>query len=370
MSNNVCNEEENRLASANIKNYILTHKQFRVPKENMYEPLQVGAIDKEDLGYQKDCEGDNISVLNCYFSELTGFYWIWKNQKDISQEYIGTCHYRRYLCSEDDHIYTEKELISFLQEVDVVTTKKVLLNNSYHFGFAANHNIEVLDMTGEVIRKLYPSYYDSFIQLVNGPETYFGNILIVRKELFFEYCEFLFTIFFEVQRRINLDTDEDAYHKRVFGFISEFLLLVFVTVKGLKVKECKVGMTEEKAETREMKEQLAHYFSKKDIAGAQEYFTRMLSLRPDVLMEASDITGELRLSMQVIATAQQEQQLGYSILDTIQDFGALMKHFTSLNGAVLRSMRGIATESDRQFLEQISVTEVAIEISKLVQKLE
>ena len=65
---------------------------------------------------------------------------------------------------------------------------------------------------------------------------------------------------------------EDAYHKRVFGFISEFLLLVWVTVQGLSVCECKVGMIGEKAETREMKEQLAGYFARRDVDGAKAYF--------------------------------------------------------------------------------------------------
>lgn len=53
-----------------------------------------------------------------------------------------------------------------------------------------------------------------------------------------------------------------------------------------------VGMTGEKAETREMKEKLAGYFRRKDVAGAKTYFMERLKKRPDVLMEASDITGE------------------------------------------------------------------------------
>lgn len=44
----------------------------------------------------------------------------------------------------------------------------MVLNNSYHYGFATNHNIHALDMTGEVIKELYPEYYDTFVQLVNG----------------------------------------------------------------------------------------------------------------------------------------------------------------------------------------------------------
>ena len=74
-----------------------------------------------------------------------------------------------------------------------------------------------------------------------------------------------FTFFFEVKKRICLENGEDDYHKRVFGFISEFMLLVWVRVNHLKVYECKVGMLGEKAETREMKEQLASYFFSMDV---------------------------------------------------------------------------------------------------------
>ena len=29
-----------------------------------------------------------------------------------------------------------------------------------------------------MIKELYPEYYDTFVQLVNGKETYFGNIIV------------------------------------------------------------------------------------------------------------------------------------------------------------------------------------------------
>ena len=231
----------------------MTHKAFEVPQDKMYTPLQVGSAVHEDLGYLRDDEGENISPLNCYYSELTGLYWVWKNIKDL--DYVGTCHYRRYLINDKEYVFTKGEYEALLKEYDLITTRKVHLNNSYHYGFAANHNIVALDTTGEVIKEKYPEYYDTFIELVNGPDTYFGNMFVTSKALYDEYCSWLFSIFFEVQKRIDLETDKDEYHRRVFGFISEFLLYVWVSVKKLKVCECKVGMLGEKAETREMKEQ-------------------------------------------------------------------------------------------------------------------
>ena len=220
--------------------YTMTHKKFTPLSDKLYVPLHVGRACGEDFGYQGDDTGEQISALNCYYSELTGFYWIWKNCHDV--DYVGTCHYRRYLINEKEQIYTEAEYRELLKKYDLVTTKKVQLNNSYYDGFSANHNIRALEMTGKVIAEKYPEYADAFDTLVNGRQTYFGNILVTSKKLFDEYASWLFSIFFEVAERIELETGEDAYHKRVFGFISEFLLLVWATVKKLRVYECKVGM--------------------------------------------------------------------------------------------------------------------------------
>uniref|UniRef100_UPI004056E06C DUF4422 domain-containing protein n=1 Tax=Agathobacter sp. TaxID=2021311 RepID=UPI004056E06C len=348
-----------------LKIYAMTHKKFDVPSDPMYEPLHVGRACAADLGYLGDDTGENISHLNCYYSELTGLYWLWKNCKDV--DYIGTCHYRRFLINDQEKVLNKEEYETLFQKYDVITTKRVVLNNSYHFGFSANHNAAVLDMTGEVIRDLYPSYYDAFVRFVHENETYFGNMLVTSKPLYDAYCEWLFTIFEEVSKRINLDTDEDAYHKRVLGFISEFLLLVWIRVNGLKVCECKVGMLGEKAETRELKDALAEYFRKKDVEGAKNYFLKRKAERPDVMMEASDVLGELRICMQVIATAGKELEVyGKSVLDREREFRALMDLFTRINLIALRKEQGKMTCEDEQFLCENEVSEVAMEVARAV----
>lgn len=343
----------------------MTHKKFDVPEDPMYQPLHVGHTCAVDLGYPGDDVGENISHLNCYYSELTGHYWLWKNCKDV--DYIGTCHYRRFLINDQEKVLTEQEYEKLLKTYDMVTTKRVILNNSYHYGFSANHNIKALDCTGEVIRDLYPEYYDTFMTLVYQNETYFGNMFVTSKTLFDNYCEWLFTIFEEVSNRIDLDTDEDAYHKRVLGFISEFLLLVWVRVNGLSVYECKVGMLGEKAETRELKETLADYFRKKDIEGAMKYFIKRKTERPDVMMEASDVTGELRICMQIIATAGKEMAVyGNSVLDRENEFRKLIALFTELNNVVHRRHHGKSLETDQEFLQKNQFSNVAIEVAETV----
>ena len=170
-----------------------------------------------------------------------------------------------------------------------------------------------------------------------------------------------------MSNRIDLDTDEDAYHKRVLGFISEFLLFVWVRVNQLKVYECKVGMLGEKAETRELKEKLAEYFREKNIEGAMEYFLQVKTARPDVMMEASDVTGELRLCMQVIGTAGKEMAVyGTSILDLESEFRKLMQVFTELNHIVFRKHNEKMTLEDENFLKEYQISEVALEVAESV----
>ncbi len=312
--------------------FTMTHKKFPAPKDPVYVPLQVGRAGSAELGYIGDDTGVNISEKNCYYGELTGVYWVWKNIK--TSDYVGICHYRRYFCTEEGRILTAGEYETILSSYDIVTSKRLKLNFSYYEGYASDYNIHDLDVVGEVIRQFYPGYYAAFAELVQEKGTYFGNMMVCSKTLYDAYCEWLFGIFEKAEGQIDASGYDD-YHKRVYGFLSEFLLYVWVRVRGLRVYECKVGMTDEKRETAEIKERLAGYFAKKDIAGAKAYILACLEKRPDVLMEASDITGELKLSMQVIAVCELENQnYGSSTIDRIQDFEALMAHFRKLNDLV------------------------------------
>ena len=342
-----------------IRIYTMTHKKFDAPGDPMYQPLHVGRAVSGDLGYPGDDTGENISALNCYYSELTGLYWIWKNCHDV--DYVGTCHYRRYLINEREQILTAPEYERLLSEYDLITTKRVALNNSYEYGFSANHNGAVLAAAGRVIGEKFPEYHAAFERLVHGRETYFGNMFVTSKERYDAYCAWLFAIFEEVARRVELENGEDAYHKRVFGFISEFLLLVWVSVQELKVCECKVGMLGEKAETRELKERLAEYFLRRDVDGAKAFFLKRRQERPDLMMEASDVTGELRLCMQVIATAGLERErYGTSILDRENRFSELMRMFAALNRAVCRAQAGQGSGDLILKPERYGFTEVAV----------
>ena len=324
-----------------VKIFAMTHKEFDVPNDPMYIPLHVGhAGAKKDFGYMGDDTGDNISDLNCYYAELSGVYWVWKNYREA--EYVGICHYRRFLTDESGYAFTQKEYENLLNRYDIITTKQLELPNSYRYGFGAHHNVNTLDETGKIIKERYPEFYDTYVSLVNQNKTYFGNMMVAKKALYDEYCAWLFDIFFELQKRIDL-TFADDYHNRVFGFISEFLLYGWVTAKGLSAYECRVAIIGEKKETNEITSQMQRFFQKRDAAGAKEYFMQYLKKRPDVIMEASDITGECKLCLQAVSTANLElAEYGSCFLDRINEYGAVMQYFRQLNKAAAEHVKNAA----------------------------
>lgn len=345
-----------------VKIFVMTHKPFTPPADPMYLPLHVGRYGAKDLGFLGDDTNDSISSLNPYFCELTGMYWIWKNYRKA--DYIGICHYRRYLINEKGSIFTEAQLEKLLMDYDIITTKLLTLTCSYYHGFGENHHIKDLEITGEVIKEKYPKYTKSFETLVHGPHTYFGNIFVTSKEQYHNYCTWLFDILFEVQKRTDF-TGYNDYQKRLFGFLSEFLQTVWISYHKLRVYECKVGMVGEKYETNQLKKRLADYFADRDYEGAKEYFLSCYQKRPDVLMEASDVTGELRLCMQIISTCSFEKEYYHCcILDTINDYDSLIQHFHRLNSTVLHFLTDNPHEEDLQFLRQTpSVTPASVEIA-------
>lgn len=225
----------------NLKIFICTHKKFIFPRDKVFIPLLCGADFNDDIGEWKDNKGDNISSKNRNYSELTGLYWIWKN---INFEYVGLCHYRRYFSFNKNYRntkiinYNSKEIIKTLEEYDIVLPQKFLTEGvSVEEQYKLRHIEKDWEELKKIIKELYPEYYDIAIKIFNEKELYPYNMFIAKKNIINKYCEWLFSILFELEKRIEISTD--FYQARVFGFISERLMNVYITKNNLKVKEIK-----------------------------------------------------------------------------------------------------------------------------------
>jgi hypothetical protein len=331
-----------------IKIYTITHKKFTCPRDTIYHPLHVGHALAKDLGYPGDDVGENISEKNCYYSELTGLYWIWKNEKDA--EYLGLCHYRRYFVNQDGFTMNETEYMDILSKHDVIVSCPRMVEGSYYEEYKSAHSIENLEKTGEVLRELFPDYAEDFAQVVHGKKLYIGNLFAAPRKLFCAYAEWLFAIFFELEKRIDVES-YDEYHKRVFGFLAEELLMVWVRHNKLDYYECRFGCTQEKAETLELKHKLRELVAQQKFTEAREWFYGTLEKRPDVVLEVSDISQELEPMIQIIHTCEQEQALGLPCMAELSlDLNVLLTHHKVLKQIIWNISCGAESEKEISYL--------------------
>lgn len=228
----------------NIKIIIATHKQYDMPKDSCYLPIHVGKEGKKSIGYIGDNTGENISKKNPYYCELTGMYWAWKN---LDSDYIGLVHYRRHFKgktiekkSKFESVISGIEINDLLKEVNIILPKK----RNYYIENLYNHYkntmyIEPLDYTGEIIKEKYPEYYQGFLNLKKKKSAHMFNMFIMKKECFNAYCEWLFSILEELEKKVDTNI-YDSFHARFYGRISELLLDIWIEKNNLKYKEVPV----------------------------------------------------------------------------------------------------------------------------------
>lgn len=196
--------------------------------------------------YKDNIGKDNISDKNYSFCELTGLYWIWKNSK---QDIVGLEHYRRYFAKKKKIItpkfLSEQDIKNILLGCDMILPEKKKFDGySCKEQFIKWHKQEVWDACSSLIHKKYPEYVKAFEQLEESKCGYAYNMFIASKNIIDQYCEWLFDILFELESKIDV-LKYDRYNHRMWGFLSERLLNVWILKNNIKVYENKIMFIDE-----------------------------------------------------------------------------------------------------------------------------
>jgi hypothetical protein len=220
--------------SKSVSIMVAAHKSYDFPSDDGFLPVQVGCeLAQNKLDIAGDNTGDNISHFNKSFCELTGLYWMWKNQ---SSDFYGLAHYRRYFRPIDDqgiavagkHVASSADMLKQLENHDVVLSKpRNYWVESVRKHYENAHNASDLAVLQKVIAEKYPDYSPAFERVMGRSSVCLYNMFFMRAELFDSYCQWLFSILFEVEQRIPYKS-YGPYQGRVFGFMAERLLNVWV----------------------------------------------------------------------------------------------------------------------------------------------
>lgn len=221
---------------SNIKIVVATTKKYKMPDDNMYLPLHVGAKNSKSTipGYERDDNGDdNISEKNPQYCELTGLYWAWKN---LNADFIGLVHYRRYFGSpknskaEDvfDRVLKRDELEEILKSSSIVVpAKRKYYIETLHSHYSHTHYEEQLTKTKSIIEKKYPEYLDSYERVMSQTSGHMFNMMIMRRDILSRYCKWLFDILGELENELK-DNRLDPYQGRYVGRIGEIIFNVWL----------------------------------------------------------------------------------------------------------------------------------------------
>ena len=258
--------KESRVGKISI--YLAYHKNSEIFRNELYRPVHVGAAGaSHHLDIERDDIGDNISIKNGQYAELTAVYWAWKNDRD--SDFIGLGHYRRipvfslgrlrlsliicylkyflkryfilrlprgeYFLSKTI-LMRSSEFKGILNEQEVYLHKMVIKNallvpRKTHFATnsvksffnrvvsdTAFKDIE-LSISNELVKK-------DFVRMLNENSMYIANIVVMRKDLFDKYCEFLFSTLASFVERSE---EKGIKHSsRFLGYVGELLTSSYI----------------------------------------------------------------------------------------------------------------------------------------------
>lgn len=249
-----------------INLFVSMQEQHDIPDYEEYKSISSGVYSNVCTDYV-DNIGDNINSYNKYYAEYSKFYWIWKNLKP--EGIIGFCQYRRYFwLNHPDYSYLEKtfENIQDIKDKTNPANLKELLHDSdiimtapFCFPFETVEEQYCMascqracdwTLMRETLLKLYPEYEEDFDTFANSHWIYAVNMFITKSNIFNDYMEWIFNIFFHMSKEIKLPTD--PYQYRVYAYLAERLINLFIIHKKLNIKRVpllfKNGKTEQKAE--------------------------------------------------------------------------------------------------------------------------
>ena len=221
------------MSGSNIKILISCHKEVVYVQNTIMEPIFIGAaISRQNLfGMLRDDIGENISDKNSSYCELTGQYWAWKN---LDADYYGFCHYRRYFnfsknsypqdawgmvleqrpdkALTDKYGWHEESIQRCLEKAEIITTSLLDIrkfpdrNQSVYQQYASAEHLSIKDMDTilEIIEEKFPDYSQDAQGYINGHKSCFCNMFIMRRDIFFDYCQWLFDILAEFEARADM----------------------------------------------------------------------------------------------------------------------------------------------------------------------
>lgn len=180
--------------------------------------IQVGAVrTRQRIADITDENCNAFSEKNALYGELSATYYAWKYGKfDVT----GIFHYRRILG-------VTKEQLGLLadKEIEVILPLPLVCypDTSGQYGrYLLKADVKVML---DVLKEKDPDHFEKFRELLKKPYLYNYNMLIARKEVFDDYCGWIFPLLEEITDRCEVKKRDRS--PRYIGRIGEILTSLY-----------------------------------------------------------------------------------------------------------------------------------------------
>jgi hypothetical protein len=207
----------------------------------------------------------NIHAKNHQYCELTALYAA-PHLLSAQDESLGLVHYRRRFLTGRVPLLSwlnrkahknrlvavhgwlgrhlqcgNTEFKSLLRSHDIVLPEAVRLPGGIRQQYALHHSSDDLQAARAALALLQPDDLPAFDRYLGQDRTRLFNMFVAQRDLAQAYIDWLFPLLSEVERNVSLD-GRTAYQARVFGFLGERLLNVFVAARPhLRIAELPVS---------------------------------------------------------------------------------------------------------------------------------
>jgi hypothetical protein len=236
--------------------YVATHKEAIIPKANFYIPIGLGRKELiRNVSLYDNTPDDNIGYLNNYFCELTATYWIFKHSP---LPVVGLCHYRRYFnllpniqpnlsafsteATEEalrilSHPEQERIANDILDHYDIIVPRAGYCAHGIARDYISAHRHEEWHCFIDELDLLYgPTSHSMNYER----RFFFGNMLICKRELFNRYAVDLFSLLFNVFKKVGIPAHVDGKRYQDYrypGYLGERFTSAFINHYRLKYFE-------------------------------------------------------------------------------------------------------------------------------------
>ena len=133
---------------------------------------------------------------------------------------------------------------TWLNGKDAVFPRKrnYYIETNYSQYIHAHHEKDLI-ITREILVEKYPDYIQAWEDVMGRTSGHRFNMFIMKAPLFVAYSEWLFSVLFELENRLDISR-YNSYDRRVFGFVAERLLDVWVVKNNVLYSEKGIYETE------------------------------------------------------------------------------------------------------------------------------